>query len=112
VQHDFTADYFLKRREKAGRAGEQPEREAQPQRRTAVAKSQGRPREATTADNGRGRGGDVTLAELRALRSKLVEDKTELGTLAELLPRIEGYAEIVGGLDRLRQAVEFLNERE
>jgi hypothetical protein len=49
---------------------------------------------------------------LRSLRAKLTGDGTELETLAQLLPRIEGYAEIVGGLNRLRQAVEFLNGKD
>src|SRR5262249_721898 len=112
VGHDFTADYFLKRREKAGRAAEQPEREAQPRERTAVTGAQGRSAREAAAGDGRQQGDDVTLADLRALRSKLSEDKTDLGTLAELLPRIGGYAGMVGGLERLRQAVEFLSEKD
>ncbi len=54
----------------------------------------------------------MTLAELRALRTRLIDDKTDVAALAELLPKVEEYVRLVGGLDRLRQAVEFLSEKE
>lgn len=117
VSHDFTADYFTKRREKAGQASEPPREEAQVT--AAVTKRPGRPPRA--AENGHGgaerhqpasRGGDVTLAELRALRTRLNDDKTDVAALADLLPKVEEYVRLAGGLERLRQAVEFLGEKE
>ena len=52
---------------------------------------------------------ETTLSELRALRAKLVENATDIETIAGLLPQIEAYATIVGGFERLREAVEFLH---
>jgi hypothetical protein len=64
-------------------------------------------------DDGTSKGeGDVTLGELRSLRTRLAEDGTDLDTLAKLLPRIEGYTALVGGLARLRHAVDFLNGKD
>jgi hypothetical protein len=40
----------------------------------------------------------------------LPDDKTYVPALADMLPKIGEYVRVVGSLDRLRPAVEFLNE--
>jgi hypothetical protein len=103
VGHDYTADYFIQRREKAGKA------------KAAAAPAKPSPAPAKQASQSPAAGpqeGEVTLSELRALRTKLGEEGTEIATLAGLLPKIEEYVAIVGGLPRLREAIEFLNGQE
>ncbi len=100
VDHDYTADYFIHRRDKAGKL----------KGTAAATKPSPSPgKKASPSVDSGGQPGEVTLSELRALRTKLGEDETEIETLAGLLPKIEGYAAIVGGLPRLLEAIEFLH---